>query len=255
MTTDFRFITHAAQCHAHVLTPGGFGNRLTQRGFTHPRRPNQAQDRPFQLVNATLHRKILKDAVLDSLQTIMIGIEDLLRLTQIFFDLAAGIPRHLHHPVDVAAHDGGFRRHRGHHLQLLQFRFCFFFRLFRHLRRVDLTLQRFVFVRGVIHLAELFLDGFHLLIQIVLTLRFFHLLFHAVANAFLNLQLDVAFKLADSRTHQHFLLPLFNDRRSKVLCFGGEVLAVIRQRSNTRTLQAFHQHFHSAVRQLQHLQN
>ncbi len=50
-------------------------------------------------------------------------------------------------------------------------------RLFRHFRRVDLTLQRFVFVRRVVHLAKFFLNRFHLLVQIVLALGFLHLLF------------------------------------------------------------------------------
>ncbi len=38
----------------------------------------------------------------------MVGIEDFLRLAQIFFDLAAGVPGYLHHPLDVTAHDGSF---------------------------------------------------------------------------------------------------------------------------------------------------
>ncbi|VTM90282.1 Uncharacterised protein [Raoultella ornithinolytica] len=204
MTADFRFITHAAQRHTHVLTAGGFSDGLAQRGFTHPRRSNQAQNRPFQLVDAALYCEILKDTILHALQAVMVGIEDLLSLTQIFFDLAARAPRHLHHPVDVAAYDGRFRRHRRHHLQLLQFRFGFFFRLFRHFCRVDLALQRFVLVRGIVHLAKLFLDGLHLLIQIVLTLRLFHLLFHAVANTLLNLQqIDFRFH------HRHQIFQTF----------------------------------------------
>ena len=44
-----------------------------------------------------------KDVYKRQLQAVMVGIEDLLSLTQIFFDLAARAPRHLHHPVDVAA--------------------------------------------------------------------------------------------------------------------------------------------------------
>ena len=299
MTANFRFIAHAAQRHADVFPAGRFGDRLPQRGFTYPRRSHQAEDRPLDFVHPALHREILKDAILHALQTIVIGIEDLLGLTQVFLDLTARIPRHLHHPVDVATHDGRFRRHRRHHLQLLQFRFGFLFRLFRHFRRVDLALQRFVFVRGVVHLAEFFLNRFHLLVQIVLALGFLHLLFDAVANALLNLQqidfrfhhrhqifqtfvdvghlkhgllvrqlqrhmrrdgirqarrivdavqrrqhfrwnlliqLDIAFKLADSGTNQHFLLTFVNRRRVEILRFRREMLAIIRQRRNACTL-------------------
>ncbi len=204
MTADFRFITHAAQRHTDVFTPCCFSDGLAQRGFTYPRRPHQTQDRPLDFIYTALNREILKDAVFHALQTIMVSIEDFLRLTQVFFDLATRIPRHLHHPVDVAAHHGRFRRHRRHHFQLLQFRFRFLFRLFRHFRRVDLTLQRFVFVRRVVHLAKFFLNRFHLLVQIVLALGFLHLLFHAVANAFLNLQqIDFRFH------HRHQIFQTF----------------------------------------------
>ena len=188
MTADFRFITHAAQRHTDVLTPCRFGDGLAQRGFTHPWRPYQAQDWAFDFIHTALYREVLKNAVFHTFQAVVVGIQDLLGLTQVFFDLAAGIPRNLHHPLNVAAYNSRFRRHRRHHFQLLQLSFSFLFRLFRHLRRVDLTLQRFVFIRRIVHLAELFLNGFHLLVQIVLTLRFFHLLFDAVANALLNLE-------------------------------------------------------------------
>lgn len=70
----------------------------------------------------------------------------------------------------------------------MQFRFGFLARLFRHFRRIDLALQRFVLVRRVVHLAQFFLNRLHLLIQIVLALALLHLLLDAVADAFLNLQ-------------------------------------------------------------------
>ena len=188
VTTDFRFITHAAQRHTDIFTPGGFGDGLTKRGFTYPRRPYQAEDRSLDFVDTALNRKVLKDAIFHALQTIMVGIKDFLRLTQVFFDLAARIPRYLYHPVDITTHYGRFCRHRRHHFQLLQLCFRFLFCFFRHLRRVDFALQGFVFVRRVVHFTEFFLNSFHLLVQIVLTLGFLHLLFNAVANAFLNLQ-------------------------------------------------------------------
>ncbi len=109
MTADFRFVTHAAQRHTDVLTSGRFSNRLTQRGFTHPWRPYQTQNWAFKLVNTALNREILKDAVFDALQTVVVGIQDLLRLAQVFFDLAAGVPRNLNHPLDIAANNRGFR--------------------------------------------------------------------------------------------------------------------------------------------------
>ena len=109
MAADFRFITHAAQRHTDVFTTGRLGDGLTQRGFTNPRRPDQTQNRPLDFVHTALNRKILKNTVFDALQAVMVGIEDLLRLAKVFFNLAARIPRHLHHPVDIAAYHGRFR--------------------------------------------------------------------------------------------------------------------------------------------------
>ncbi len=248
----------------------------------------------------------------------MVAVQRFLRFTQVFFHLAALVPWHLNHPFDVAAHDRRFRRHRRHHFQLLQLGFRFFARLFRHFGRFDFTLQRFIFVRRVIHFAQLFLNRLHLLIQIVFALAFFHLFFDAVTDAFLNLQqvnlrlhhrhqifqtfinvghfqhgllirqlkrhmrshgigqtrgvvnavqrgqylrrnffieFDIAFKLIDSRTNQHFLLALFNLRRYQIFRLCGKVLAIVGKLGNACALQPFHQHFYRAVRQLQHLQN
>ncbi len=47
VTANFRLIAHAAQRHTHELAIGRLGNRLAQRGLTHTRRANQAQDRRF----------------------------------------------------------------------------------------------------------------------------------------------------------------------------------------------------------------
>ena len=109
MTADFRFVTHAAQRHTDVLTSGRFSNGLAQGGFTHPRRPHQAQNWALELVNTALNREILEDTVFDALQTVVVGIQDLLGLTQVFFDLAAGIPWNLNHPLDIAAYNRRFR--------------------------------------------------------------------------------------------------------------------------------------------------
>ena len=115
VTANFRFVTHAAKRHTDVLTSCRFGDGLTQRGFTHPRRSNQTQDWAFEFVHTALYREILKDAVFDTLKAIVVGIEHFLRLTQVFFHFTARIPRNLNHPLDITADHGGFRRHRGHH--------------------------------------------------------------------------------------------------------------------------------------------
>ena len=44
----------------------------------------------------------------------MVLIKNLLGLVQVFFDLALHAPRYHQQPIEIIAHDGGFRRHRAH---------------------------------------------------------------------------------------------------------------------------------------------
>ena len=78
MTADLGLVAHAAERHAHELAAGRLGDRLAERGLADAGRADQAQDRPGQLVGALLHGEILDDALLDLLQAVVIGVEDLL---------------------------------------------------------------------------------------------------------------------------------------------------------------------------------
>ena len=129
MTADFRFIAHAAKRHTNVFPSGRFGDGLTQRGFTYPGGPTRQRIGPDFCSPGSAPRDIQG---CDPSRAP--GHSDRYRGSPGpdagLFDLTARIPRHLHHPVDVATHDGRFRRHRRHHLQLLQFRFGFSFASF-----------------------------------------------------------------------------------------------------------------------------
>jgi hypothetical protein len=72
---DFGFVAHAAQRHAYVLAPRGFGNRLAQRGLAHAGWPHQAQNGRLDLVHALLHGKVFKDAVLDLIEAEVVFVE------------------------------------------------------------------------------------------------------------------------------------------------------------------------------------
>jgi hypothetical protein len=70
-------------------------------------------------------------------------------------------------------------------------------------RAFDLLLELGELVGRVVHLAELVLNGLHLLIQVVLALALLHLLLDAAADAFLDLQhVDLALD-----QHDHVLEP------------------------------------------------
>lgn len=188
MTTNFRFIAHTAEGHAHEFTVGGIGNRLSQRGFTHARRPHQAQHRPTNFLHALLHGEVFEDAFFDFFEAVVIGVEDILSASQVQAHFGLGLPRHLHQPVDVGAHHGGFSRHRRHLLELVQLGVGLGQGVFRQAGGIDALFQLFDFVVAFLAVAEFFLDGLHLLIQVVLALAALHLFLHTATDAFLNLQ-------------------------------------------------------------------
>ena len=120
MAADLRFVAHAAERHAHELAARRLGDRLAERGLADAGRPDEAQDRPRQLVGALLHGEIFDDALLDLVEAEMIGVEDRLRGRQVLLDLRALLPRDRQQPVEIVAHDRRFGRHRRHLPQLLQ---------------------------------------------------------------------------------------------------------------------------------------
>ena len=129
--------------------------------------------------------------------------------------LRALAPRHLDEPIDVVADDGGLGRHRRHQLQLVELGGRFLLRFLRHAGGFDLLLELRKLVRRVLHLAELFLNGLHLLIQVVLALALLHLLLDAAADALLDPQhvdlgVDEAEHVLEARPHlrdlEHLLL-------------------------------------------------
>ena len=120
MAADLGLVTHAAERHAHELAVRGARDALAERGLADARRTDEAQDGALDLVDALLDGQVLDDAFLDLLQPKVVFVQHLLGARDVLEDLGAFLPRHLHQPVDVVAHDGGFRRHRRHHLELVE---------------------------------------------------------------------------------------------------------------------------------------
>jgi hypothetical protein len=92
VAADLGLVAHAAQRHAHVLAPGGLGNRLAQRGLAHAGGPHQAQDGRLDLVHALLHREVFQDAVLDLVQAVVVFVEHILGIAQVVLDLGLLAP-------------------------------------------------------------------------------------------------------------------------------------------------------------------
>ena len=83
MTTNFRFIAHTTEGHAHEFAVGGVRNRLRQRGFTHARRTDQAQHRALNLLHALLHGEVFENPLFDFFETVVIGVENVFGAGQV----------------------------------------------------------------------------------------------------------------------------------------------------------------------------
>jgi hypothetical protein len=170
--------------------------RLAERRLADAGRADEAQDRRLQPVDALLDGEILDDPLLDLLEAIVVGVEDLDRSRQVLADLALLAPRQRGQRVDEVAHDGRFGGHRRHHLELLQLIHRLALGLLRHLGGLDL-LFHLLEVRVLVALAEFLLDRLDLLVQVVLALTLLHLPLDAAADALLDLQ-DVDFAFEDA---------------------------------------------------------
>ncbi|MCY1278548.1 hypothetical protein D9M69_328910 [compost metagenome] len=188
VAADLGLVTHPTQSHAHELAVGGTSDGLGQRGLADAGRSNQAKHRALDLFNALLHGEVFKDTFLDLFQAVVVGIEDILGLCQIQANLALGLPRHIDQPIDVGTHHGRFSGHRRHLFQLVQFGGGLGQRFLGQASVVDTLLQLLDFVVTFVDIAELFLNGLHLLIQVVLALAALHLLFDAATDSLLDLQ-------------------------------------------------------------------
>ena len=187
VTANLGFVAHAAEAHAHELAAGRVGDRLAKRRLAHAGRSDEAEDRALELVGARLHREVLDDALLDLVEAVVLGIEDLLRFVEVLLDLALDAPRDREQPVEIVAHDGRLGRHRAHLLELLQLGERLVLGFLRELGVLDLLLELGDIV-AFLGVAELLLNGLHLLIQIVLALRLLHLALDARADLALDLE-------------------------------------------------------------------
>ncbi len=203
MAADLGLVAHAAERDAHEVAARGSRDRSAERRLAHPGRADQAQDRAGQLVGALLHREILDNALLDLLQAEMVVVEDLLSVNEVLLDFALLVPRDRQQPVEIVAHDRGFRRHRRHLAELLELVRRLLARLLGELGLLDLVLELGELVAALL-VAELLLDRLHLLVEVVFALGLLHLALDAGADALLDLQhRDLALHQA-----QHLLQPL-----------------------------------------------
>ena len=201
VAADFALVVHAAQGHTHVFAAGGFGDGLAERGFAHARGADKAEDGAFEFFAAFLHRQIFQDALFDFFQTVVVGVEHQIGFGDVFDDARFFLPRQFEQRIYIVAHHGGLGRHRRHHFEFFQFRQGFFLGLFAHAGRFDVGFE-LVQLRAFVFFAQFLVDGFDLLVEVILALRFFHLAFDAAFDAFFHLQdVQLGIDLADEELH------------------------------------------------------
>ncbi len=176
VATNLSLVAHSAKRKTVELAAHRPRHSLAQRSLAHARRADKAEDRPFGLRVQLAHCKKFKDALLDLLQAEVIFIQHCRRFDQVKQISRGLLPRQVNNPLNVGADDVGLGGIRVHHLQPLQFLEGLFACVLGQLLFGDLLLQLLNVLGVGVVVAQLFFQSLHLLAQIVLPLRFRHLL-------------------------------------------------------------------------------
>ena len=126
----------------------------------------------------------------------MILVERFLCQRQILTDTGFLFPGQTDQCVNKISHHSGFRRHRRHELELLELGLGLLEGFLAHAGGFDLLLELFE-ISPLFALTQFLLNGFDLLVQVILALRLLHLALDATTDTLLYLQnIDFGFKLA-----------------------------------------------------------
>ncbi len=189
MAADLGLVVHAPQADPHELAAQGLGDALAQRSLAGARRARQAEDRAFHVFFQLAHGQVFEDPLLDLLEIVMVGVEDLAGPPQVE-PVAAGLaPGENRQPVEIGPDDrvlGRARVHSGQPLELA-------FRLGLHLARGVGVLDPFPQLADlgvfVLAFAQLVLDRLHLLAEEMVAL--------GLGELAADLLLDLGRKLED----------------------------------------------------------
>jgi hypothetical protein len=162
---DFGLVVHAAEAHPHEGPVHGAGDRLAERGLADAGRTDEAQDRGLAAGRELAHGEVLDDAPLDFFEPVVVLVEDAPGLGDVDRLRLRQPPGQLDQPVEVGADHAGLGGRLRRPLVTAQL----FSRLLLHLRRhggLADRLGEFGHLLGLaVALAQLALDGGHLLAQ------------------------------------------------------------------------------------------
>ena len=198
MAADLGLVPHAAQTQTDELTAGGPGDAAAQGGLAHAGRAHQAEDGAAQVVLQLAGGQIFQNALLGLLQTVMVLLQYFLRLDDVQVFLALFIPGQGEQGVQIVGDYHGLGHHGGHLFQSLQLLLHPFHGVFRQMGLFRLAAVFLHLGAAVFTVAQLGLDGPHLLPKIVVLLALFHLLAGAVGDDLLDLHdLGLPFQQTD----------------------------------------------------------
>ena len=195
-STQFGFVTDAAQAHPHETASQRFGDGLAETRFADTRRANEGQDRlaaAFTIGHRlgaapTAHCEILEDAVFDFRQPVVITIENSPGMCHIDCFAAQFGPWQVRHPLEVGADHLVLRRAVADALQAAEFAVDFFARCLGEGDLCEAGSQFFDVVEAIGIFAQFFLDGTQLLAQIKLALLLGSAVFDLGTDPLLDLE-------------------------------------------------------------------
>ena len=189
MASDLRLVADAAQADAHELPPQRLGDGPPQGGLARAWRPHEAEDGASHLVGRQLaDGDVLQDPLLGLGQAIVVLLQDLRRPGDVYVVLGLPGPGQLDEPVEVGADDAHLGGGGGHLRQPPHLLLRLLLHLVGHLGGADLLLQLVDLPGHEVALAQLALDGPHLLPQVILPLALVHLILHLGVDLVLQLQ-------------------------------------------------------------------
>ncbi len=140
-----------------------------------PGRPDEGEDRAARVRLERAHRQELEDPVLDLLDVVVVGVQDLARVGEIEVVLRRGVPRQRGDPLQIGAHDAVLGHRRLQALEAAELTIDLLGDLVGELERLQLGAQLVGLRLGLVALPQLFLDGLELLAQEEVALPLVHL--------------------------------------------------------------------------------
>ena len=197
MAPDRRLVVHSAEGDPVELAPESPGDAPAERRLADARRADEAQDGALLVALELSDGQILENPPLHLLEPVVVGVEHRADCRHVGAVRALARPREVDNPLEVRSCGPELRRAGRERAQPLQLPVGDFARLLGEARRRDPGGQRIDVALAVraLFLAELALDGLHLLAKQVLALLLSHVA--------LDLRVDAVADLEDLASPDH----------------------------------------------------